>query len=111
MGTRLLACQYQCQALKGDAVTLQHFRRALAPLDGTEVRTLSRGRPFRIRVVRDGLVFAPLSSGKERTVSWAAVGAVLTRFVSTGSFVPLHYRDKSFHASYILALLKATQGA
>jgi hypothetical protein len=90
------------------AISLVQLREALAPLVGLEQNTLVRAKRFRFRIAPEGLLIAPVSSGIERVVAWPAVEAVLTRFNSEKSFLPSRYKDLSFNASYVLALLKAS---
>jgi len=78
-------------------------------LRGETMRTMVRKTQFRIEVIDNCLEIMPASSGGARRESKAAVSGLLARFDKTRSFQMSDYRDVSFNASYVLALVKAWQ--
>jgi len=78
-------------------------------LRGETLRTMVRKTEFRIELIDSCLEIIPASSGGARRESKAAVSGLLARFDKTRSFQMSDYRDVSFNASYVLALVKAWQ--
>ncbi|SFB35856.1 hypothetical protein SAMN04515620_15017 [Collimonas sp. OK607] len=62
--------------------------------------------PFRVEVVGNYLEVTPESSLTHRRESRDSVAAVLVRLAKTASFKMSDYKDLSFNASYVLALVK-----
>jgi len=84
---------------------LADFRRNVTRLDGATVMTKGRGRPFVVRAEPDGLLIQP-ESGTERRIPWPRIEKLLDRFQATSSWAPSDYRDVSFDASYLLAIVE-----
>lgn len=78
-------------------------------LRGEPLRTMVRKTQFRIEVIDNCLEITPASSGGARRESKAAVSNLLAQFDRTRSLQMSDYRDVSFNASYVLALVKAWQ--
>ena len=83
---------------------------SIAVLDGRELKTLERGRPFEVRDVRqDRVVVMPAVSGACRTIQRGtlegAFDALLDRRELTG--VEIAGEFSAFNAVYIAALLAA----
>jgi hypothetical protein len=68
-----------------------------------------RKTQFRIEIIDNCLEITPESSGGARRESKAAVSNLLAQFDKTRSLQMSDYRDVSFNASYVLALVKAWQ--
>lgn len=82
----------------------------IGALDGRELKTLERGRPFEVMdVMDDRVVVIPVFSGKQRTISRStlegAFGALLERRELSG--VSIAGEFSAFNAAYIAALLAA----
>lgn len=83
---------------------------SITALDGRELKTLERGRPFEVRDVRqDRVVVTPAVSGARRTIQRGvlegAFNALLDRRELTG--VEIAGEFSAFNAVYIAALLAA----
>lgn len=65
------------------------------------------GRPFRVAVYRDVLVFVPESTSLGRSEGRTGHERFLARYNATGSLHPSDYRDVSRDASYLVALVRA----
>jgi hypothetical protein len=78
-------------------------------LDGQVLTTSSRGVPFITRVVGGRLEFTPVSTGKARPESSAALERVLRQFAATGSPRPGDYVQSTGNASYLLTLIEMYQ--
>lgn len=87
-------------------MTLERFRSVAVSIDGRELQIIRQRRRFRIDIAQSGLMITPTSSGKHRSLPWSVVARVLERLNETGSFAPGDYRDQTFDASYVLAILK-----
>lgn len=91
-------------------LTREQFWPSIANLDGRELKTLERGRPFEVLDVRaDRVVVMPAVSGAPRTIQRptleGAFGALLDRRELTG--VEIAGEFSPFNAAYIAALLAA----
>lgn len=90
------------------AETLFVFARSL---QGEQLKTLSRGKPFRVSVNAQTLDFTPGSPGQARSESKEHVAKLLSRLSETGSFQQVRYKDITFSSSYVLALVSYWQEA
>lgn len=79
------------------------------PLEDRRLQTRSRKAGFRIRVDDSALYIIPESTGVERRVSQKGIKAFLDEFGRSGVRRPGHYRDFTFDASYLLAILDASK--
>lgn len=91
-------------------LTREQFWPSIGALDGRELKTLERGRPFEVWDVRaDRVVVAPAVSGTHRTIQRetleGAFSALLERRELTS--VEIAGEFSSFNAVYIAALLAA----
>jgi len=91
-------------------LTRDQFWPSICTLDGRELKTLKRGRPFEVVTVKDqGVVLSPVVSGKRRTVQRetleGAFGALLERRELTGLEIAEEFSP--FNAVYVAALLAA----
>lgn len=82
--------------------SLMAFARAV---EGESLQTLRRKTPFKVAVIGNDLEFTPGSSRTPRRENHAQITAVLGQFEKTGSFQMSDYRESSFNASYVLALV------
>ena len=80
------------------------FARSLA---GQTLQTLHRERPFQVSADRDALLFMP-EGNKTRRVS-TSLDRFLKHAAETESLSPTDYRDITYSASYLLALLREWQ--
>lgn len=71
--------------------------------------TLRRKSPFRVEVVGNFLEITPGSSKTPRRESREQVASLLKQFAKSGSFQMSDYRELTFNASYLLALIKCLQ--
>ena len=79
-------------------------------LDGRELKTLGRGRPFEVQAVDEvGVVLSPVVSGKQRTIQRKtleeAFNALLARRELTG--VEIAEEFSPFNGVYVAAMLAA----
>ena len=90
-------------------LTRDQFWPSICTLDGRELKTLKRGRPFEVVVEDQGVVLSPVVSGKRRTVQRetleGAFGALLERRELTGLEIAEEFSP--FNAVYVAALLAA----
>jgi len=91
-------------------LTHELFWPSITALDGRELKTLERGRPFEVLNVRqDRVVVTPAVSGTRRTIQRGtlegAFNALLDRRELTG--VEIAGEFSAFNAAYIAALLAA----
>lgn len=94
--------------MKIEYSTLIELARAI---EGREIHTLVRGKPFRVAIMKDvGLQFS-IGSKKRRPEYRQTIEAVLARFEATGSWRKSDYNDDSHNASYLLALISHFQDA
>ena len=75
-------------------------------LEGQALYTLKRAKPFYVTVVSEALSFTPGQSARTRRASTQRVKNVLQKLKDTGSFEPSEYKEFSFNASYVLALVR-----
>lgn len=94
---------FQGASMIPSAETLFAFARSQ---QGETLRTLRDKSPFRVEVVGNFLEITPDSSSAPRRESRESVAAVLARLAKTMSFTMSDYKDISFNASYVLALVK-----
>lgn len=78
-------------------------------VQGEPLTTMVRKTRFRVEIVDSVLEITPVSSGGVRRENKTSIGALLARFDKTRSFQMSDYRDVSFNASYVLALVHAWQ--
>ena len=83
---------------------------SICSLDGRELKTLERGRPFTVEAVDEsGVVLSPLVSGKPRMIQRETLedvfGALLDRRELTGAAIAEEF--SRFNAVYVAALLAA----
>lgn len=78
---------------------------------GETLLTLRRKTPFRVEVVGNFLEITPESSRATRRENRDTVAAVLARLSKTASFRMSDYKDLSFNASYVLAMVKCWQAS
>jgi len=91
-------------------LTPDQFWPSICMLDGRELRTLGRGRPFAVEAVDEsGVVLSPAVSGKKRTVHREtleeAFNALLDRRELTG--VEITEEFSPFNGVYVAAMLAA----
>lgn len=91
-------------------LTRDQFWPSICMLDGRELKTLERGRPFAVESVNEaGVVLSPLVSGKPRTIQRETLedvfGALLERRELTGAAIADEFSP--FNAVYVAALLAA----
>ena len=72
--------------------------------------TAAEGKPFRVRLRKNGLEFVPLSSGTPRFVSREIIDNVCEVFGQTGSTRPRDYQRRTHDASYLLTLIEKCVG-
>ena len=94
----------------GVMLTRDQFWPSICTLDGRELKTLERGRPFEVLDVTGGhVVLSPVASGKPRKIRRGtleqAFGALLDRRELTG--VEIAGEFSAFNAVYVAALLAA----
>lgn len=85
------------------AETLFSFARSIR---GEDLITSHRKKPFKVEVVGNTLEFMPGSSKQARIESREHVVAILAALDKSGSLQPVRYKDESFNASYVLALVQ-----
>ena len=73
--------------------------------EGRTLETIT-GRPFRISVYRDSLVFVPESTGLGRSEGRKAQERFVARYREIGSLRPSDYAGISRDASYLVALVR-----
>lgn len=76
---------------------------------GAVLHTLTRRTPFTVEVIGNTLEITPGSSRQPRREDRRSVEALLKRFRESGSYQMSVYRDLTFNASYVLALLAAAE--
>ena len=91
-------------------LTREQFWLSICRLDGRELKTLGRGRPFAVEAVDDsGVVLSPALSGKPRTIQREtleeAFSALLDRRELTG--VEIAREFSPFNGVYVAAMLAA----
>jgi hypothetical protein len=86
--------------------TLLAFARSV---EGQVLHTLKRAKPFYVSVEAEALRFTPAESERRRSARTEPVKKVLQRLKETGSFEPSEYKEFSFNASYVLALVREWQ--
>lgn len=91
-------------------LTRDQFWPNICTLDGRELKTLERGRPFEVVAVGDsGVVLSPAVSGKPRVIQRGTLekvfSALLDRRELTG--VAIAEEFSAFNAVYVAALLAA----
>lgn len=74
-------------------------------LEGTQLITHARARPFSLKVIPTGIEFVPESTGEPRRVSTEMVQLVYDEYTRSQSLRPSHYQAITFDASYLLALI------
>lgn len=77
-------------------------------VEGDSLTTLHRKQSFKVAVVGANLEIIP-RTGVGRKTDRAHISELLTRLSKTGSFQPEQYKDLTFNASYVLALVKLWQ--
>src|SRR5262245_57336885 len=83
--------------------TLLAFARSL---EGQVLHTLKRAKPFYVTVESEALRFTPAESERIRNARTEGVKKILQRLTETGCFEPSEYKEFSFNASYVLALVR-----
>ena len=91
-------------------LTREQFWSSICRLDGRELKTLGRGRPFAVEAVDEvGVVLAPVVSGKRRMIDRGtleeAFDALLDRRELTG--VEIAEEFSPFNGVYVAAMLAA----
>lgn len=94
---------FQGAPMVPSAQTLFDFARSQ---QGETLRTLRDKSPFKVKVIGDFLEITPDSSSAPRRESHDSVAAILAKFAKIMSYKKSDYKDISFNASYILALVK-----
>ena len=74
-------------------------------LEGQELHTLHRAKPFTVEVEGSSLVFVN-SKGKRRPHGGKNLQAVCDTFSKTNSYSPSDYSELTVNASYILAVIR-----
>jgi hypothetical protein len=93
-----------------DKLTADHLLRFASTLEGERLSTLARGAEFTLRVLPAGVEITPTSSGEPRLVSREIVQAVCDEYLQSQSLRPSDYKDVSFDASYLLAVIGRYSG-
>lgn len=75
-----------------------------AELEGVELTTLTKAKPFQVRAARGGIEILP-SSGSPRLVNPERLQAVCEEFGRSRSLRPSNYTAITFDASYLLVLI------
>jgi hypothetical protein len=75
-------------------------------LDGQILRTISQRAEFEVEAYGDRLVFIPLSNVKSREVHESEIQRILDQYYESLSFMPSKYKNITWNASYLLAILK-----
>lgn len=78
-------------------------------LAGKTLYTGTHHKAFGIELEGDTIWFVPQSSGKRRRCDPDKTTQVLAQFHNTGSDSPGSYQRITFHASYILAVVREAQ--
>ena len=78
-------------------------------LKGQRLFTISREKPFTVRVTPDGLEITPGSTGEPRKVSAELVQRVCDEYSQSKSTSPGDYQRMTFDASYLIALIDGFQ--
>lgn len=76
---------------------------------GELMTTIARKNPFRVEVVGTWLEITPGSSKVPRREPQSNIALLLSQLAKTHSFQMSDYRDVTFNASYVLAIVKAWQ--
>jgi hypothetical protein len=92
-------------------LTVQSLVAFARSVQGEDLVTLQRRRPFKVVVSDSTFEFTPRSSSQARIEHFDRVESILARFSRTGSFQPTNYTNESFNASYVLALIQKWQAA
>lgn len=72
---------------------------------GEQLPTVGGQSTFAVVVSDDGLIYTPLRTNQPRKQKYAVAKQVFDRFRNTGSLRPTDYKDLTYHASYLLALI------
>jgi hypothetical protein len=91
-------------------LTQEQFWPSICLLDGRELRTLERGRPFEVVSVDDvGVVLSPVVSGKLRTIQRETLEEVFCALVDRRELTGVAIAEEfsPFNAVYVAALLAA----
>ncbi len=83
---------------------------AISSLDGLELKTLERGRPFAVKRVReDRVVLTPAVSGKPRIISRYTLEETFQALLNRRELTSIEIAREfsSFNAVYVAALLAA----
>jgi hypothetical protein len=79
-------------------------------LEGESLTTLHRKKSFKVAVIGAALeITSP--TGKPRKTDRSHIDELLKRLAKTGSFQPVQYKDLTFNASYLLAIVKLWQAS
>lgn len=78
-------------------------------VEGQELLTLKRAKPFYVSVRAGALKFTPAKSSSTRSARTDRINKVLQHLKESGSFEPSDYKEFSFNASYLLALVRKWQ--
>jgi hypothetical protein len=80
-------------------------------IEGEQLRTPARQRPFCVSAIGNDLEFTPGTSHTPRLENCARIAAVLEHFVKTQFFRAAEYATISFNASYVLGLVQHWQAS
>jgi hypothetical protein len=91
-------------------LTQDQFWPSICQLDGRELRTLERGRPFEVVSVDDaGVVLSPAVSGKLRTIQRETLEEAFCALIDRRELTRVAIAEEfsAFNAVYVAALLAA----
>ena len=90
--------------------TFDAFRDHCRSLKGETLYTGVRGKPFKVEVEGEAVIFIPNSSGKRRFANSEKTMLVLALLAESKEQSPGKYHAITYHASYILAIAKHARG-
>ena len=80
-------------------------------IEGEQLRTPARKRPFCVSAIGNDLEFTPETSRTPRLENHTRIATVLEHFFKTRSFRAAEYATISFNASYVLGLVQHWQAS
>lgn len=78
-------------------------------LDGVQLFTIARNKEFSVEIEKNSLFFVPKSSGERRKADERETQEVLEIFNKYHDWSQASYKSITFHASYILAVVRHEQ--
>lgn len=79
--------------------------RYVVTIEGRTLWTLSERKAFSVRAVPEAIEIIPASTEEPRRESLQALQRFCDEYAKKGSTTPADYRDVTFNASYLLAIL------